>query len=208
MNNRVQEAFSAIRAESGLKERTLERIYAPKRRHRGRPLAMAAACLAVVLFLGGGVFFTPVSAIGIEINPSLKLRINCFDMVVGVEGLNEDGRRIAENTQLIFSEYSNAIDILLNSSELKGYLEEGREMDIYVECGDEQRCGRMLERVEGCVGGCGNITCRAGNGHGHHYGRLEGSESDEDGVDSGDNTQSGHGCQQRRRARHRGHHSE
>ncbi len=44
-------------------------------------------------------------------------------------------------------------------------------MDIYVDCGDEQRCTRMLERVEGCVGGCGNVTCHAGNGHGHGNGQ-------------------------------------
>ena len=175
MRNRLQTAFSGVHAEREIKERTLERIYAPAKRGKRRPLALAAACLALVLLcVGGGMFFTPVSAIGIEINPALQLKINRFDIVIGVKGLNQDGRRIAENTSVLFSEYSEAIDTLLNSSELKDYLEQGKEMDIYVDCGDEQRCTRMLERAEGCVGGCGNVTCHAGNGHGHGNGQGNG----------------------------------
>lgn len=170
MRSRLQSAFSAVRAESGLKERTLRRIYAPARRGKKRPLALAAACLAVLLCLGGGLFFTPVSAIGIEINPSLRLKVNRFDIVIGVEGLNRDGERIAENTQVLFSEYSKAIDTLLSDPQLRVYLEEGRDMEIYVECEDEQRCNRMLERVEGCVNGEGNVTCHAGSGSGHGEG--------------------------------------
>lgn len=175
MRNRLQKAFSGVRAEEGLKARTLEAIYAPeRRRERRRPLMLAAACLAVLLCLGGGLFFTPVSAIGIEVNPALRLRINRFDIVVGVEALNKDGRRIIEDTSLLFSEYSKAIDTLLADPEMRAYLEDGRDMEIFVECDDEQRCSRMLEKVEGCVGNEGNVTCHAGQGQGHGSGQGHG----------------------------------
>lgn len=174
MRNRLQKAFSEVRAEEELKEKTLEAIYAPKRRRGRRPLMWAAACLAVLLCLGGGLFFTPVSAIGIEVNPALRLRINRFDIVVGVEALNKDGRRIIEDTNLLFSEYSAAIDTLLADPEMRAYLERGRDMEIFVECDDEQRCNRMLQKVEGCVGNEGNVTCHAGQGQGHGNGHGSG----------------------------------
>lgn len=186
MRNRLQKAFSGVRAEDGLKVRTLEAIYAPARRRRKYPLIWAAACLLILLGLGGGLFFTPVSAIGIEINPSLKLTINRFDLVIGVEGLNKDGKRIAENTQLIFTEYSKAIDTLIADSQMQAYLQEGKEMDIYVECSDEQRSTEMLAKVENCVGEGKNINCHAGwgNGQGHgkchrHRGSGKGCQKDE-----------------------------
>ncbi len=177
MRNRLQKAFAGVHAEAALKERTLERIYAPaKPRKRARPLIWAAACLVLMACIGSGLFFIPVSAIGIEINPALRLKINRFDIVIGVEALNKDGRRIIEDTNLMFSEYSAAIDALLADSKMQAYFEQGKDMEIYVECDDEQRCTRMLERVEGCVGSEGNVTCHAGNGsgHGHSAGKQSG----------------------------------
>lgn len=170
MRDRLQKAFSGVCAEEELKTRTLEAIYAPARRRRRYPLIWAAACLVILLGLGGGLFFTPVSAIGIEINPSLKLSINRFDLVIGVEGLNKDGKRIAENTQLIFTEYSQAIDKLITDSQMQAYLQQGKEMDIYVECSDEQRSTEMLAKVENCVGEGQNINCHAGRSSGHGEG--------------------------------------
>ena len=181
MRNRLQAAFSGVHAEAALKERTLRVIYseAPARKKRMRALALAAACLALTVGLFSGLFFTPVSAIGIEVNPALRLKINRFDIVVGVEALNEDGRRILDGTDLMFSEYSEAIDTLLSDPHLRAYLERGKDMEIYVECGDEQRCARMLDKVEGCVGGNGNVTCHAGSGQGHGHGNSGGNGSGE-----------------------------
>lgn len=169
MRDRLQRAFGAVRAEGELKASTLDAIYSRARRRRKYPLALAAACLVILLGFGGGLFFTPVSAIGIEINPALELKINRFDLVIGVDGLNKDGERLAESTRLMFTEYSQAIDALLANSEMQEYLEQGMEMSINVLCDDEQRCGRMLEKVESRVSGEGNITCHAGqdSGHGH-----------------------------------------
>lgn len=175
MRNRLQKAFAGVHAEDRLKSRTLEAVFSRAGRRRRYPLVWAAACLVILLSLGGGLFFTPVSAIGIEVNPALELKINRFDIVIGVEGLNKDGKRIAESTQLMFSEYSKAIDTLLASSQLQAYLEQGKEMSICVLCDDEQRSTKMLERVENCVGRGGNISCHAGtSGHGYGSGHGEG----------------------------------
>ena len=62
-------AFSAIRAETSLKEETLAYLArrthgyrrAPVRRQLGAALA---ACLVVVSLVGGGLFFTPAYAPG------------------------------------------------------------------------------------------------------------------------------------------------
>lgn len=228
MRDRLKRAFGAVHAEGELKANTLDAIYSRARRRRRYPLAWAAACLVILLGFGGGLFFTPVSAIGIEINPALKLKINRFDLVIGVECLNKDGERLAENTQLMFTEYSQAIDALLANSEMQVYLEQGMEMSINVLCDDEQRCGQMLEKVESCVGGEGNITCHAGQGSGHgHSGKAGGTSSQHHGVESSSAisqtgsaessdapSQPGYGesngtqSQQRHQRRHGQHHSE
>lgn len=223
MCERLGRAFAEVHAEDELKQRTIEAVFPRARRHRRYPLALAAACLVILLSLGGGVFFTPVSAIGIEINPSLELKINRFDIVIGVEGLNGDGKRIAENTQLMFTEYSQAIDTLIAAPQIQTCLDQGKELSIFVLCDDEQRCGRMLEKVEGCVGSGNNVTCHAGgNCHGHGYcggsGGVErspeGSESSTQSSESstqsseGSQDQAGQGHQNRHQNRHRGHHSE
>ena len=51
-----------------------------------------AACLAVVCLAGAGhhLYFTPASYIYLDINPSVRLDLNCFERVINVVPLNED----------------------------------------------------------------------------------------------------------------------
>lgn len=162
MRDRLQNAFAAVRAEDELKSKTLAALARPPHRRRGRALAWAAACL--VLLLGvGGVFFMPVSAISFDINPSLELTVNLFDRVIGVEGYNEDGRELARNTRLLFADYSQALSALLADDTVRACLEQGASLSIFVTCDDERRSGEMLARVEACAGEGRNVHCQAGN---------------------------------------------
>lgn len=182
MHDRLEKAFSAVQAEDALKFKTLDTIYHRHRvwRRRKYPLIWAAACLLLLVGLGGAVFFTPVSAIGIDINPSLELKINRFDRVIQVEGRNEDGWELVRNTQLLYADYTQAIDTLLADAKMQSCLERGDVLSIVVVCDDEQRSSEMLAKVESCTGEGKNIHCCAasgsetqnrychGAGHGHH----------------------------------------
>jgi len=173
MHDRLQMAFSAVQAEDTLKAKTLDVIYHKARRRKKYPLVWAAACLLLLVGLGGVVFFTPVSAIGIDINPSLELKINRFDRVIQVEGRNEDGWELVRNTQLLYADYTEAIDTLLADAKMQSCLERGEVLSIVVVCDDEQRSSEMLAKVESCAGEGKNIHCHAASGqksedgHGH-----------------------------------------
>ena len=41
------------------------------------------------------LYFTPIAEISIDINPSIELRVNRFDQVISVDGLNGDGQALA-----------------------------------------------------------------------------------------------------------------
>lgn len=170
MDERLRKAFAAIEAEEELKAKTQAYLSRRTRGYRAGkaalagPLrwAVAAACLMLFLGLGAGLFFTPVSAISVDINPSLELNVNCFDRVVSVEGFNEDGRELAGRLQLRFMRYAEALDALLADGSVRACLERGEALSIYVACDDEQRSGAMLDEVRLCTGGGRNIHCHAG----------------------------------------------
>ena len=127
MNDRLKNAFEAVHAESDLKEKTSEFLsrktqgYQRNRRPLRRLVPVMACCLLVLLFsIGTGwLYFTPVSAITIDINPSLELSINRFDRVLSVKGYNEDGRYIANAVNVTFLKYEDALRKILNDTDIQ-----------------------------------------------------------------------------------------
>lgn len=125
--NELQKAMSGIKASDHLKETTMEylRAQAGRRKKSGSPrLVLAAACLMLVLLVGAGfwVYQTPVSTISIDVNPSIEMRLNLFDRVVGVTGYNDDGVRVAEHTEVSGMRYDEAVETLLEDKVFMEYL--------------------------------------------------------------------------------------
>lgn len=168
MDERLRQSFDHIRAGENLKSRTsayLIRQTGHLRRIRSvRRWAAAAACaLALTLgAFGGWLFFTPVSAISVDINPSLELNINRFDRVVSVDGFNEAGNQLAQSLDLRFVNYTEALKRLLADAEVRAYLDQGEGLSLLVVCDDQERSGQMLAQVEGCTSGQRNVHCHAG----------------------------------------------
>ena len=98
MEDKLRAAFDSVHAEAELKERTLAFLAdaggASPARHRPaarlrRAIAAAAACLLVLLGAGGYyALLVPVSAISVDVNPSLELSLNRLDRVISVEAFN------------------------------------------------------------------------------------------------------------------------
>ena len=61
-----------------------------------------AACLAVVCLAGAGhhLYFTPASYIYLDINPSVRLDLNCFERVIDVVPLNEDAETLLADSTI------------------------------------------------------------------------------------------------------------
>ena len=129
--NAFQKSMSGVRATEELKKNTLQYLKEQQEKKAGaRPrliirYAIAAVCLLLLLGTGSySVYRKPVSYISIDVNPSIELGINCFDMVVSAEAYNEDGQNILQHVSVKNISYIQAINKLLADESDQLYLQD------------------------------------------------------------------------------------
>ncbi len=172
MNHKLKETFDQIHAEKELKQKTMA-FLEEKRRGKSRfhtaayyRLIPVAACFLLLVFagLGGyGVYFTPVSAISIDINPSVELGINRFDKVVSVTGYDEDGKELADSLDVQYLEYTKALEQIMENESVENYLAQEEVLEISVVGSDEEQSEQMLANVKSCTAGQKNVYCNSAN---------------------------------------------
>ena len=166
---KFREAFGQIHAEDELRTNTkdfLARQINKKKAHTFPILktAAAAACLLVAVTAGGAwLYLTPSAYISIDINPSLELGVNRFDRIVSIEAFNSDGQELAEQLDIRYMDYSEAMEELLSEQTVEAYLEDGAVMTVTVAGSDEEKTDQILENVETCTAGHSNISCHSGD---------------------------------------------
>ena len=169
MDEQLREAFAQVRAEEDLKKRTLDYLsqktggWSAAPRRRARPWAMAAACAACMLMTIGSLwlYFTPAAYISVDVNPSVELTVNRFDRVISLKGLNDDGAALAEDLNVRFLEYTEALEQVLNSDTIADLLSQEETVSITVAGDDEARTAEMLSQVSACAAGRGNTLCHS-----------------------------------------------
>lgn len=170
MDNRLKEALDAVHAEEELKERTrlyiAHKVYDRQRLHaaRRRRLISAVACFLLFVLVGWGghwLYFTPVSLISVDINPSFELEVNRFDKVISVDAYNDDGAELTSSMDLKFMDYSQALETILSNAQIAGYLAEDELLSIAVVGSDDAHCEQMLSRISDCTSGHQNTYCYA-----------------------------------------------
>lgn len=169
MDEQLREAFAQVRAEEDLKKRTLDYLsqktggWSAAPRRRARPWAMAAACAACLLLTVGSLwlYLTPAAYISVDVNPSVELTVNRFDRVISLKGLNDDGAALAEDLNVRFLEYTEALEQVLNSDTIADLLSQEETVSITVAGDDEARTAEMLSQVSACAAGRGNTLCHS-----------------------------------------------
>ena len=96
-------------------------------------LATAAACF--ILFLSTGLFshylyFTPVSYVSIDVNPSVEITLNRFDKVIQTKAFNSEGELILSGLKLKNLGYNYAITAIVENITATGYLSETRLVSV------------------------------------------------------------------------------
>lgn len=117
----------------------------------------------------------PVSAISVDVNPSVELTLNRLDRVIAVEGFNPEGEAPAESLSVTFLPYTSALEAILESEGMSGYLSAGGEVSITVACSDPDRQEALLAGAKSCAQACeGTVTCHGGGAgameQAHHAG--------------------------------------
>ncbi len=169
MTERLKQAFDAVHADEALKAHTRaylsERVWRKKRRSplKRRVLpALAAACLVLILGLGGSfLYFTPTAFISIDINPSLELGVNRFDRIVSVEAYNEEGQALADTLDVKHLDYRQALELLLSNQTVEAYLSQDGVLDLTVSGENDSQCDEIYQAMEDCSSGHQNVHCHS-----------------------------------------------
>lgn len=156
MDDRIKDAFDAVRAPEQLK-RTTKAALRRKTfdygrnvlRLRARRRRLAAGLLSLVLVLcGTGLWFLPAASIAVDINPSIELKVNALDRVISLEGRNSDGVELVKDIDVTGMAYDDAMQRILLSSGMEQYLAQGSQITITVAGGgSDSHAGQMLSRV-------------------------------------------------------------
>lgn len=104
----------------------------PPRKHLVRWAAMAA-CLCIMVLGSWSFWQSPVGTVRMQINPDVQMRVNRFDRVVGLEGLNEDGKALIEGYRAYGKEMQTVSDELADRAVDLGYLYDGGRITLTVE---------------------------------------------------------------------------
>ncbi len=170
MNKPWKNTFGQIHAEQELKEHTKEYLYekvyrAHTRRasHFRRLAAASALCLFLFAAGAGYLFFTPVTYISVDINPSLELGLNCFERIISVESYNEDGKKLADSLELKYLDYQDALTLILEDDTIEALLDGDNILSLTVAGESESQNQEVLQDVEDSVAGYSNVHCHSGN---------------------------------------------
>lgn len=130
-------------------------VRAAARRHRS-PWRIAVAAAACLVLLAGSLglwhaYREPVAFIGIDVNPSIELGVNCFDIVVEARPLNDDGRVLLDQVSLTGRPYRQAIDELAASAAFAPYADAGSLVEVSVASADAALADRLSAQTDAAL---------------------------------------------------------
>lgn len=88
---------------------------------------VAAACLMFFLLsLGGGAYayYTPVSTVTIDINPSIEFKLNRWNRILSSRSLNSDGERILKEIKTMNTQIDHALVMVVNQAKEDKYIND------------------------------------------------------------------------------------
>jgi len=123
---------------------------------------LVAACLAVMLLCGGGVFYQQAhavaSVVSLDVNPSIELKVNRNEKVLVCTPLNEDAKAIladmSNGADLKGAKLDVAVNAIVGSLVRNGYLDSiSSAIMISVEDTDAARAEKLQRELTSAVDG-------------------------------------------------------
>ncbi len=164
MTDRIKRAFDEVRASDEVKENTLRFVTRRSRPGFGKRLCgFLLVPAALALFLAGAaawLYYTPISVISIDVNPSVELGVNRFERIISVEGFGEDGKALAEKLDIRNMNYEKALSEILDEDDIASRLSMSETVVIsVVSIEDGEQSALIAENVEANTAGTENIYC-------------------------------------------------
>lgn len=161
MNNKFNKIFDNIKAEEIIKENTFSTLKKEiEKRNKTnkiliyRKFIVSIATFLLVFFISEfsyNSYFKAVAFVDIDVNPSVELIINRFDKVVDMHSYNEDGSAIVLNLNLKYKNYDEAIKILLDSINEKGYIKNYGLVSVTLQSKDKSKENIILTTLRKTV---------------------------------------------------------
>ena len=159
MNN-LYKALEKIHAEEDLKQNTIQFLQ-KKIQEKGKPrqrfsfarYSVVIVSIALVAFFGAFSYsyFTPNSYIGLDVNPSIELSINCFERVIDAQSYNSEGEEVLAGISLQHMGYDEATVLIMDKITELGYWKENTLVSITIQTNNPNRENTMLTTIESGV---------------------------------------------------------
>ena len=133
-----------------------------KKAAKRRWTSLIAACLAVMLFGGGGLFYQRANAVAsvvsLDVNPSIELKVNQSEKILACTPLNEDAKAIladmSNGADLKGAKLDVAVNAIVGSLVRNGYLNSiSSAIMISVEDKDTARAEKLQRELTSTVDG-------------------------------------------------------
>lgn len=138
---------------------------AQTKRRRARFTAYASMAAGFLLLLLGGFkgYTTPIGVVSLDVNPSIEYSINCFDRVLDISAVNEDGSTILaqmDENALRFRPVDEAVEATIGVLRENGYFAEVTENDVVISASsyNAQHTEQIAERLGTLVGKQDDLT--------------------------------------------------
>lgn len=138
--------FSTESSENEKEKNTFTSLFTKKR----FVSAFAGAAIAFAVCIGMiGLYNENFQTVYIDINPSVALKLNRFERVIGVEFLNDDAKTLLSDVKLIGCNATDAVQTVITACDTAGYVKSDSEIYISATSKQEQSSEKLLEKLKG-----------------------------------------------------------
>lgn len=110
---------------------------------------LAGVALAFTVFAGAlGLYNENFQTVYIDINPSVALKLNRFERVVGVEYLNNDAKNLLAGVKLVGCDASDALTTVITACDNAGYVNASSEIYISAESNNDKDSEKILTKLK------------------------------------------------------------
>lgn len=94
----------------------------------------AAACFILFVTTGSTAYayYTPVSSVVVDINPSLELKVNKWNRIIKASALNEDGEKMLDSLSIKNKTIDDGLSMILEEAEKENFINPSNKADLNV----------------------------------------------------------------------------
>ncbi len=101
----------------------------------------------IVLTVGAFAYFTPVSYVSLDVNPSIEYSINLFDRVLSFKSVNDDGEEIIRNLNLKNKKIAQALEETLDKIVAEGYITKDEYAGVVISVSDSAKAELLVNEI-------------------------------------------------------------